>query len=565
LVIACGTAAPAEPTGATQSTAPPAVQDTSTPTSPPEAVTAPRGVEVHPGRVTLLVDNFGNERFDPVYGTIGIDYARHLHSHLFSADVDDHGKMIIIPGIATSWELSSDRLTWTYTIREGVKFHDGTDLTVEDVLWSLQHFMGPQAKDYARGSVAIRYSGIVDRIEQTGPNQVSVTTTVPAAELPGYTFKGGGGQSGSIVFPRRESLHDDGEATAYDRNPIGAGIMKFVAHSPAVSMTFERFDDHYHQPRYGFPNDKRLNFTELHMLLVPEESTRVAALRSGEADMGRVSLGTRQQVEAGGGRIVFSEEARAFQIFIWGCGRPDLPCHDRRVRQALNFAIDKEVIRNQLYGSEVMDARGWAWVTPNTVGYSPELDPYPFDPDRARQLLADSGYPGGQGFGRLIVVTRDSPAIPFVAESALIGSDFWRRELGLDVEVRVIDSTIMSRDTANTPEIFDGQVVWSDNDGRYDATGVVGLYYAPYGGLPEARIRHTQPEAFALAEEANAALGQPQEHQLLNNVYRQLREEAHVISIGYINTPWGLGPRIANWEPWPVADYVSALDTITLK
>jgi peptide/nickel transport system substrate-binding protein len=569
LTVACGGAPAApEPTAAsapaTEPTAAPTESEPSQPSATPQAADAPAEVEVNPGRVTLLTEDFGTERFDPVYGTIGVDYNRLFHGFLIASDVKDEA-MVLIPGIAAKWELSNDGLTWTYTIRKGVKFHDGTEVTPEDVLWTLRHFMGPQARDYAKSSVSTNYSGIMDRIEQTGPDQISVTTKVPAPEIPAYMFQGGGGNSGSIVMPKRSTLHNEQEAAAYDANPIGAGIIKLLDHVPADSMTFERFDDYYHQPENGFPDDKRLNFTELHLVLTPEEATRVAALRAGEADLGRVSLTTREQVEAGGGRLVFSPEARGFQIFLWGCGDPQVPCHDRRVRQALNYAIDKELIQDQLYGPEVFQVKGWWVVTPSTIGYSPELDPWPYDPDKARQLLAEAGYPEGEGFGKLIVNTRESPFVPFAIEVTQIGADFWRRELGLEVEVRILNATAMSRDTATTPEIFDGQVMWQDNDGRYDATGIVRLYYSPYGGRPEARIRHNLPEAYALAEQAIAALGQVEEEKILNNTYLRLREEAHIISLGYINIPWGVGPRIQTWEPYPVADYASALHTITLK
>lgn len=574
LAVACGGAAPAtpEPIVAPAADTGPAAEPTaasvesaaSQPTPDPQITAPPPQVEVNPGRVTLLTEDFGTERFDPVYGTIGVDYNRLFHGFLIASDVKD-GAMALIPGIATKWELSNDGLTWDYTIREGVKFHDGTEVTPEDVLWTLQHFMGPQARDYAKSSVSTNYSGIMDRIEQTGPDQISITTRVPAPEIPAYMFQGGGGNSGSIILPERSTLHDELEATAYDSNPIGAGIIKLTDHAPAVSMTFERFDDYYHQPENGFPDDKRLNFAELHLALTPEESTRVAALRAGEADLGRVSLTTREQVESGRGRLVFSPEARGFQIFLWGCGDPQVPCHDRGVRQALNYAIDKELIKDQLYGPEVFQAKGWWVVSPSTVGYTPELDPWPFDPDKARQLLADAGYPGGEGFGKLIVNTRESQFVPFAIEATQIGADMWRKELGLDVEVRVLDATIMSRDTATNPQIFDGQVMWQDNDGRYDATGIVRLYYSPYGGLPEARIRHNLPEAYALAEQAIDAFGQAEEEKILSDVYLRLREEAHVISMGYVNIPWGVGPRIQTWEPYPVADYASALHTIILE
>jgi ABC-type transport system substrate-binding protein len=114
-------------------------------------------------------------------------------------------------------------------------------------------------------------------------------------------FQGGGGYSGSMVLPKRANMHDEQEMEAYDANPIGAGIIKLVDHVPADSMTFERFENYYHQPANGFPDDKRLNFMELHMPLVPEEATRIAALQAGEADMGRVSLGARDAIKASGG------------------------------------------------------------------------------------------------------------------------------------------------------------------------------------------------------------------------------------------------------------------------
>jgi peptide/nickel transport system substrate-binding protein len=160
-------------------------------------------------------------------------------------------------------------------------------------------------------------------------------------------------------------------------------------------MGFERFDDDYYQPKYGLPEDRRVNFTSLDLHLVPEEATRVAAMRAGETDIAPVSLASKEQVEKGDGRIVFGQEGSYFRVSMYGCWAdaelefPGFPCQDRRVRQALDYAIDKELMRDTLFGGpEVMVVKGWGIVNPSTIGYSPELDPYPFDPDKARQLLA---------------------------------------------------------------------------------------------------------------------------------------------------------------------------------
>ena len=86
---------------------------------------------------------------------------------------------------------------------------------------------------------------------------------------------------------------------------------------------------------------------------------------------------------------------------------------------------------------DVFQVKGFAFVTPSTIGYTPELDPWPQDGDKARQLLADAGYPNGEGFGTFVVNTYPSSAMPFQVEAAQIAADMLRQELGLDVEVRI--------------------------------------------------------------------------------------------------------------------------------
>jgi ABC-type transport system substrate-binding protein len=350
LAVACG-GAPAAPDPTTapavEPTAAPAVGETAQPTPTPQAASPPTEVEVHSGKVTWMIGSFGNERFDYTFNTAGHDYARQVHGFLISSDVKE-GRRILIPGIASEWEFSADGLTWTLTIREGVKFHDGTDLTAEDVLWSLQHCMGLQAQEYALGGDCVTVSQIMDRIEQKGLSQVSVTTQIPIAEFPQMISEATGSWAG-VVYPKRETLHNGQEELAYDDNPIGAGLLKLADHIPAQVMKFERFDDYYYQPANGFPDDKRVRFQSLDMFLVPEEATRVAAIRAGDADIAPVSLALREQAEAGGGRLVFAKEGSYFRVRMYGCWNlsdQPRPCDDKRVRQALGYALDKELMRD---------------------------------------------------------------------------------------------------------------------------------------------------------------------------------------------------------------------------
>jgi peptide/nickel transport system substrate-binding protein len=565
LAVACGGAPAApEPTAtsapAAEPTTAPGVGETSQPTATPQMAAPPAEVEVHPGPLTWMVAGWGAERFDGVLaGTGGTNqFVRLMHGFLIAAN--EKGEMI--PGIATDWALSSDGLTWIVNLRDGVKFHDGSDLTAADVAWTWRHNFGPESLPYSNSTTGMAQAHITEKIEQTGPNQVSVKLTEVYTGFPVGLLAEAGPNNNGAILPKRATLHNEAEEMAYDQNPIGAGPLRLTEHVPAEVMEFERFDDFYYQPKNGLPEDRRVNIQEWALRLVPEESTRVAAIRAGEADIAPASLATKEQVEAGGGRLVFGPEGVYTRVRLDGCWTdPNLPCHDKRVRQALDYAINKEIIRDQLYGGpEVFEAKGWALVTPSSLGYSPELDPWPFDPDKARQLLADAGYPGGEGFGKLIVNTWVSTSMPYLPEAAQIAADSWRRELGLDVEVRVGEEASINE--ARRAGNLDGQITWRDNEARMDGSSIVLSSY----GSPDLRDRfHDDQELFSLVKETLAVTDEEERAQALNQLYLRLRDESYELGIGYVNIPWGVGPRVQTWQPFTFSFFPSGMHTITLK
>ena len=526
-----------------------------TPTpAPPPAVT------VNPGKLTIMLAELGNERFDYNFATTspgGRAYGRSLYGFL----VAENERKEMVPGIAKEWGLSADGLTWTFTIREGVKFHDGSELTPEDVLWSWQHSYGPQAVEYTQQTTAAALSRDMDRIELGGPDEVTLTTKVPFTAFPLVVSRAG--VWSFAVMPKRTKLHDEEEELAYDRNPIAAGPMRLEEHVKASVMKFERFDDYHYQPDNGFPEDQRMNFQSLELFVVPEAGTRVAALRAGEADIAAVSLDAKDQLEKGGGRLVFGQEATVIENRLVGCWKPQR-CHDKRVRQALDYAIDKEAIQQLMGGPEVFQVKGWVGVTPSSIGYTPALDPRPFDPDKARQLLAEAGYQtptnsDGKDFGKLIVNTWIA-STPFVVEAAQLAADFWKRELGLDVEVRVGDEGGIKK--AQYGRQIDGQIMWRDNETKIDISGTLISQF----GRPDSKNRfHEDPDLYAAVNETVEILDAEERTEGLAKLLVRLKDESYWLTTGYVNLPWGVGPRVLTWQPYPVTDYASALHTVTLK
>jgi ABC-type transport system substrate-binding protein len=209
-----------------------------------------------------------------------------------------------------------------------------------------------------------------------------------------------------------------------------------------------------------------------------------------------------------------------------------------------------------------MVLKGWIYATPSSVGYTPDLDPFPFDPDKARELLADAGYPGGEGFGKLIVNTWVSQAFPLLPESAQVAADFWNKELGLDVEVKVGDEANI-RKLRQTDALY-GQITWRENEASIDGlASVIGDTNRP---LDENRYKnHDRAELYELNAQAASVFDPVEREKAVNNLYRTLWEEAYDMSVGYVNIPWGVGPDVLTWEPYPVTDYLSAPHTITLK
>jgi len=557
--VACGAAATATPPPTSAPTSGTPVVIGPTPTAALASTPAPNEPIVSTGKVIWMAPGWGSERFDVNFGgSAGNNHGKLWQGFL----VATNDKVELLPGIATKWEISSDGRTWTFTIRDGVKFHDGTVLSTEDVWWTLMHYWGKDASGVALERSNYSTSQLVgrstERVEQPAPNQVSITTKAFNADLSRYLSEDAT-DSWYGVMPKRPNVHDDTQEAAFDKNPIGAGRLKLVRHVPVELMAFERFDDYYYQPKNGLPEDRRVRFKFFDLRLVPEEATRVAAVRSGEADIAPVSLGSRKQVEAGAGRIVFGPEGQHLRAYFLGCWKTQFPCHDKRVRQALDLAIDKNLFREKLFGGpEVFEAKGWDIVTPSTVFYSPDLDPWPQDVGKARQLLAEAGYADGNGFGKVIINTYVSTAMPLLPESAQLAADFWRNVLNLDVEVKVGDESDLKK-KALADELH-GQMFWRDNNTARDTN------FLTFYGTPEQGNRlHEDPELFALVQQANAIIDPAERKVAFNKVAKRLREESYQMGLGYFNLPYAVGPRVAAWEPWPMAYHPTNLQGITLK
>jgi peptide/nickel transport system substrate-binding protein len=282
------------------------------------------------------------------------------------------------PSLAESWTMSKDGRTWEFVLRKNTRFHNGDPVTAEDVKFSFERY---------RGAAATLFKERVREVQVVDPGRVRFHLKEPWPDF--MTFYGTSASGAGWIVPKRylEKVGEDG----FRKAPIGAGPYKFVSFQPGVEMVLEAFDGYWRKT----PSVKRLVFRS-----VPDESTRAAALKRGDIDVTYLLNGPiAADVRRTPGLTLTAMRTNGV-LWVefpeqWTAGSP---WADRRVRLAANLAIDRQAINEA-------EALGYSGPTGNIVPRHQEfalaIEPHPYDPKRAKALLAEAGYPNGFDAGDL--------------------------------------------------------------------------------------------------------------------------------------------------------------------
>jgi peptide/nickel transport system substrate-binding protein len=297
----------------------------------------------------------------------------------------------IVPGLAESWTYSEDGKTLEVKLREGVTFHDGSPFTAADVEFS-----------YARGSelsatVRNRLRSLESLEVVDDHNIVFHFTNPDVTFLP---------NRGAAMIASKTYFDAVGEEE-FARMPVGTGPYKFVSYSVGENVEVERFDDYYGT----VPPIARARF-----VFIADETTRVASLQAGETDL--IMACPYYAVIGFDGTDEFKTEKLPLNhptmSIVFSTQNPDDPWYDKRVRLALAHAVDYDaIISGVLFGVP----ERLAFLGPDEVGYDPELKPYPYDPERAKALLAEAGFADGFDMELNYAVTGRVQMNPQVAEA----------------------------------------------------------------------------------------------------------------------------------------------------
>jgi peptide/nickel transport system substrate-binding protein len=411
------------------------------------------------------------------------------------------------PCLAESWSESPDGLVYEFKLRQGVTFHNGDPFTAADVHFSFQRYKGVAAKLLHEK---------VKAVEILEPHRVRFVLHAPWPDF--LTFYATLATGAAWVVPKAylEQVGDDG----FKRQPVGLGPYRFVRQEPGIELVLEANERYWRKP----PTIKRLIFKG-----VPERPTRLAMLKTGEADIAYLMIGDE------GASIKEDPKLRLVSVIPGGTWwlefpeqwDPKSPWHDQRVRLAANLALDKQAINE---AERLGLSRLTGSIIPSVFDFALPLEPFPYNPARAKQLLAEAGYPNGFEAGDL------TPFPPFFTMGEAVGN--YLSAVGIRTKMRTMERAAF-------------MATWREKK-------LQGLILTPSGALGNAA---TRLEPYVLSTGTYAYGGYPdidglfqqqaverdrgKRQALLHQIQRLMHERVMHAPIYEPATVHGVGPRVA--------------------
>jgi oligopeptide transport system substrate-binding protein len=314
-------------------------------------------------------------------------YGRTIANQLFDGLVQFDGALAIKPAIAETWTASRDGLVWTFTLKKGVKFHHGREVTAEDFVYSFTRILDPKTKS-AGAPLFMKIKGARQFAEGRATSveglaaldRYTLQITLAESQAP---FVSSLAVGFAKVIPR-EIVEKLGEE--FGRQPVGTGPFKFLEWDRDGRITLAA------NPAYfeGRPSLDRLEYR----LFAGEALDQMfAEFERGNLEDSAIPARERPRL-LNGPKYQFIRRPILGIAFL-GINTTQKPLDDARVRQAINYAIDRRTIMREIYQDQYLPGVGI--LPPGTYGYDPKLTGYPYDPKKAAELLAAAGYPDGKG------------------------------------------------------------------------------------------------------------------------------------------------------------------------
>lgn len=430
---------------------------------------------------------------------------------------DDPEQMNPVGKLAKEWEVSDDGLTWTFYLREGVTFHDGALFNAEAVKKSFDRLLDPDLGAPRRSSFHM-----VDKLEVVDEYTVNIITSVPYAALPQLLSS----YNASILSPKAFEEHGD----EYSLYAAGTGPYKLGEWIPSESMTLLRNDDYW--------GDKP-NIEEVVFKIIPEDASRVLAIQTGEVDLiTNVPPFELDNLKSSGDVKVEMHEG--FRTIYLGMVMNRPPFDDVRVRQALNYAVDRNAIINDFLEGSATYAYGP--LATSLPGSTTDLYQYDYNPEKAKDLLAEAGYPDGleirfvSPHGRYIMDRQIAEAIQAQLS-----------EVGIKADLQILDFSLLL-DMLNSGEDAELMLMGKgspSSDPDFDITN-----YFTTGGTNNWSFL-SDPEIDELAAKQRETMDETERINILQETQEKVQEALPWASLHYEQQIIAMREELVGVVVWP--------------
>lgn len=430
------------------------------------------------------------------------------------------------PDLATKWEISADGLIYTFHLRDA-KFHNGDPVTADDVNFTYARQLDPNNEYYKKmgpfpyGNTEFPYL-LADKTETPDAKTVIFHLSQPDSTfLDNLTWAGNGIVPAAVV---KRELNN------FSQHPVGAGPFKFTSYEKGTSFIVERFDDYW----AGAPYLDKVIFKP-----VVEDASRLVQLQGGQIDL-VPALPPDLAAKAKSDSNLNIIQKLGNHIWWVTLNTHEKPFQDKRVRQAMNYAIDKEaIVKSVLAGlAQVSPSYGY----PGSPYFDSNIQPYPYDPDKAKSLLADAGY--ANGFSTVYLVPQSGSGMIAPQQIATVMQS-QLAQVGVKVQLQVLEWTsYLSAYFAglDKPQAGLGQMSWmvpSSNPGMYVNELLIGN-----GGLDAGY--YDNPDVDKLLLQARATTEENQRADLYKQAAKIVTDEAPWIFMFYAYNVVAASKKVQN-------------------
>ncbi|MCS6800464.1 MAG: ABC transporter substrate-binding protein [Chloroflexota bacterium] len=412
-------------------------------------------------------------------------------------------KYEVRPWVAERWSVSPDGLTWTFTIRSDMKFANGDPLTSEDVVFSIQEILD---RRWPQTSYLLNVTSVTNPT----PTTVELKLSAPNAAIP---------NGGPFIWILPKKYYQSIGFEAFVQKPMGSGPYELVSFQQANQIIYRKRAEP-HAFRKPIAN-------EIHFRLIPEAVQVINGLTQGELDMAMFSFSGDQANQLKQRGIVVTAQLNSSAQIAMPQGSwelRDTPLKEKRVRLALNYAVNKEAIASGLYGGYAQPTGQVA--VPDTDYFDPTVQPIPYDVAMARRLLAEAGYPNGFRLpGGLDYSTGRGEQNMLVAIQADL------RAVGVEVELIPNEESVFVDKAYGRRDLPKGDL-WSGSNGEDNGffTGLRTFYGCDKPvGAPRRAMLYCNPEWDRLMDLAYAEADVAKRRQLFLQANRVFREDVPVI------------------------------------